>query len=62
MSKVTSEDLNEDNGKKLSAEELEQVKGGTPFMKLGDIEGDLKVAQGDKNAVAKTLIMKRTSR
>ena len=42
MSKINNEDLNEkkDEKKTLTAEDMEQVKGGAGYLKLGDIEGE----------------------
>ena len=42
MSKIKNEDLGENKGedKKLTAEEMEQVKGGPAYLKLGDIDGE----------------------
>ncbi len=42
MSKINNEDLNEKKDEKetLSAEDMEQVKGGAGYLKLGDIQGE----------------------
>lgn len=42
MSKINNEDLNEKKEAKetLSAEDMEQVKGGAGYLKIGDIKGE----------------------
>ena len=42
MAKINIDDLNQ--GKKLTAEDMTQVKGGGGYIKIGDIKGECEVA------------------
>ena len=64
MGKIKNEDLGENKGsnKKLTAEELEQVKGGPVFAKYDGVDGESRAALNIKSAGAPTTLKKKTIR